>query len=270
MISILMAAITSAPLVVDLILLGYDMELVELRLCELGDVVDVIVVYEAPFDHAGRRKGKVFDAARVHKHSHKILYLFDEEEALMKFRGRVRSGEDTWALEHAMGNRPAIMIHEAAHPLAAKLRAGWGVITQADGDEIMSAGTVAEVRELLRQGKRPPFYVPTILFKGTFDTVRATTDMRWSDHPWRKYLWRPGITLTGLRVALHQNDTRRDRDGGVDPGRRRMAWVGYGVHLSSRKEVYRLKQKSVVERSNKDDFWGDTRPAGIQLLSCGL
>jgi hypothetical protein len=270
MFAVFVAAVASAPLVVDLVLLGYDMGLVELRLCELGGVVDVVVVYEAPFDHAGRRKGRVFDAARVREHAHKILYLFDDEEALREARRAVLSGEDAWALEHTMGHRPAVMIHEEAHPLAARLRGGWGVITQADGDEIMSAGTVAEVRALLEGGRRPPFYVPTVLFKGGFDTVRATADMRWSDHPWRKYLWRPGVTLTGLRVALGQNDTRRDRDGGVDPGRRQMLWVGYGVHLSSRREVYGLKQRSVVERMTATDFGGEPRPEGMQLLGCGL
>jgi hypothetical protein len=41
---------TPAPLI-DFVPVGYDLDLLEVRLLELYDVVDLFVLYEAPFTH---------------------------------------------------------------------------------------------------------------------------------------------------------------------------------------------------------------------------
>ena len=88
MLWLLALAAASRPLVVDLIPLGFDTVLLEVRFAELWDVVDVFAVYEAPFTLTGRRKAAVFNATYFSAYMAKVVHLMDTEPPLLAARRR--------------------------------------------------------------------------------------------------------------------------------------------------------------------------------------
>jgi hypothetical protein len=74
--------------VFDLVVLGYELDLLEARLYELDESVDVFVILEGSRAHRGYRKPLFFqeNLARFEPFLHKIMYLVVDDGDIWKHR----------------------------------------------------------------------------------------------------------------------------------------------------------------------------------------
>ena len=148
-------------LVVDAFTFYNEYEMLEFRLTELDDVVDVFVICEATLTHAGAAKPLLFEQslARYERWLPKIVHVVDDD---------MPRTDDAWVREHHQ--REALACGLGALGLADD---DWVAIT--DCDEIADAGALAALQ------RRPPALCALVMrtFYYSFDWV-------WRD-PWDVY-----------------------------------------------------------------------------------
>ena len=86
--------------IIDFVPLGYDLDMLEIRLLETYDVVTLFVIYEIPFTHRGIPKPLYFNESvatgRWDRFMDKIVHIIGDEE---KLRDKaMQSRKRSWAL----------------------------------------------------------------------------------------------------------------------------------------------------------------------------
>ena len=255
--------------IVDFVPVGFDLDVVELRLFEEWQAVDVFVLYEAVYSHNGDEKPLYLNesmavSTRWKQFESKILHLIGTPERLRTYREKtfavLRQGKIPWELEHYMRHDPKLLLQDSDHPLAKlvmqHVRDPRAVAMQNDGDEITAGSALLHMKVCEEKGPAP-YYMPAVTYKGGAGYLFKTKDMAWLISKWQRtgvpfpaglgqYLWKPGPTVNTLAKAIHM-DLGQGRYGAS------ANWPDFGpgaaVHMSSSADPVQqwLKHMSVVE-----------------------
>ncbi|WP_051630509.1 glycosyltransferase family 17 protein [Afifella pfennigii] len=131
----------------DCFIFNDELDVLEIRLRELGDVVDRFVLVEASETQSGRRKPFYFEEnrSRFAPYLEKIVHVsIDFPDCLPPARGK-RARERIWEREHYQRDQIARGLAEAAPS---------DLVLISDVDEIVRADALAAVRDSGRAGDR--------------------------------------------------------------------------------------------------------------------
>ena len=256
--------------IVDLVPFGYDLDILEIRLLENYDVVDVFIVYEAPFTQQGMPKPLYFAESLVASPNRwrpfldKILPLFPEPKDLEKERESTLS-QRGWDLENSMRRMPWKLIANSGHRLAALVRTlarnPDTLFIQNDGDELVMAPVLYQLRHCVSHASLP-WYTPSTSHKFNFEWFQHTYDRGRLGDIWvldgllhsptiGNYLWAPGPTIHALAPIYASCEVPRydlqDTSPELGPGA--------AVHLSSGAEPVGvwLKTTGTIESAGAND-----------------
>jgi len=176
---------------VDFIPFGYDIDLLEIRLYEEWNVIDVFVIYESEFTQSGLRKplyfSKVANSTRFKHFEDKIIHLTSSyssytsliNEVLDSKRSR---GRPSWKLEWAMRTEMVKKFIQL-DPRLVKLKkliienekTAWGL--QNDGDEIFSGDSLNHLRHCEVKQHLTAVNGLSVLFKKNYHWIKATREV---------------------------------------------------------------------------------------------
>jgi hypothetical protein len=239
-------------MVVDLVPFGFDIDLLEAHLLEIYDVVDVIILFEAPWTHQGVDKAMYFAEShqrtpeRWQRFMDKLLIMQPSTKTLTAAQ-RSAAGADngrSWDLENSMRTEPLQQLKTSTHPLAVKLRQhlDTAMILQHDGDEIPSASAVLHLKSCELKPSTD-YYFPCTSYKLNTQWLQTTFDrvgwgQRWADsglapsNELGRHLWAPGPGAQKLSLALETLSLRRYQMQHETPN----FGPGAAVHISSSAE----------------------------------
>lgn len=211
--------------IVDFVPVGYDLDLLELRLLENYEHVTCFVLYEAVYTQRGEPKPLYFNLtrARFARFADKIIHFVGTEQDLRAARARTlsaragkvkpaRSGKSplwangarpSWALEESMRRMPVEKFRASSHPLATALRqrAEAVLVLQNDGDEVASSATLRHLRHCQTRVP-PPYYVPCTSYKLSYRTLQRTYDRKELGARWAHAVpSRPAARAAGAHSA---------------------------------------------------------------------
>lgn len=211
--------------IVDFVPVGYDLDLLELRLLENYEHVACFVLYEAVYTQRGEPKPLYFNLtrARFARFADKIIHFVGTEQDLRAVRARTlsaragkikpaRSGNSplwakdarpSWALEESMRRVPIEKFRASSHPLATALRqrAEAVLVLQNDGDEVASSATLRHLRHCQTRVP-PPYYVPCTSYKLSYRTLQRTYDRKELGARWAHAVpSRPAARTAGAHPA---------------------------------------------------------------------
>lgn len=258
--SALTGTLDSKPaLIVDLIPVGYDIDLLEIHLLELYEVVDVFVLFESPYTQQGVAKPCYFNKslhatpARWARFLDKIVYMRPQRlpTAAQVAAARQATGR-SWYLENQMRTDPMQQMQTSTHPLLVKAREHLhsALFLQHDADEIPSARAVLHLKHCSRRSAKT-YYFPCTSYKLNTQWLQRTYDLVGLGRAWVKhasldhYLWRPGPTARYLSAVLAEGTSGRYDSDSNTPH----LGPGAAVHFSSTAEPAGgwLKRIGVVE-----------------------
>ncbi|KAA8493149.1 Beta-1,4-mannosyl-glycoprotein 4-beta-N-acetylglucosaminyltransferase [Porphyridium purpureum] len=127
--------------IVDFVPIGFNLDLLEIRLLETSDFVDVYVIYESERTHKGAHKPRYFleslatTPERWLRWKHKMMYISNTYAELSKYEG--------WKLENVPRHRSVRHLKESRHALARQLVTWAAPIhrRRADGNSSSSSGS---------------------------------------------------------------------------------------------------------------------------------
>jgi hypothetical protein len=139
--------------IVDVIGVGHRLGVIELRLLENWDVVDVFVLYEVPYTQVGAPKPMYFNTSFHHsrrwdRFKSKLLYYAPTDAELKVYLEKEATA--IWTLEIARMTLPIVGLQTLDHPLAKAVRE-WArspdsVILQNDSDEMIGEPALRHLR----------------------------------------------------------------------------------------------------------------------------
>lgn len=257
-------ALTGVPaetpsMIVDLVPIGYDIDLLEIHLLELYDVVDVFVLYESMHTQQGVHKPLYFNQslsatpARWSRFAEKIIYMTPQRPpTAAELAAARRPSGRSWYLENQMRNDPIMQLRTSDHPLAVKARgqAHTALFLQHDGDEIPAAAAVLHLKACERKPSGA-YYFPCTSYKLNTQWLQRTYDLaglgrKWNPHATLdNYLWKAAPVALRFRDVLDAGTIDRGVVNAATPN----LGPGAAVHFSSTAEPVGgwLKRVGVVE-----------------------
>ena len=250
---------------VDFVPVGYDLDLLEVRLLELYDVVDLFVLYESRVTQQGVPKPLYLsdsmsrDASRWARFVDKMLVLTSDVGELQAEIERARSGQ--WDLERNMRTRPVVMFRTSQDGRVVRLRGqGDTLAIQNDGDEMMSASAAYHIK-MCEPKMAPPYYVPCTGYKLNAEWAQHTIDRQELGILWASegllpsgelggYLMAPGPVVQSLSRALETGALDRWYLTAAAP----QLGPGAAVHLSSPSEPVGTWLKATGAVESRDRF----------------
>ena len=238
---------------VDFVPVGYDLDLLEVRLLELYDVVDLFVLYESRVTQQGVPKPLYLsdsmsrDASRWARFVDKMLVLTSDVGELQAEIERARSGQ--WDLERNMRTRPVVMFNTSQDGRVVRLRGqGDTLAIQNDGDEMMSASAAYHIKMC-----EPKMALNAEWAQHTID--RQELGILWASEGLLPspelggYLMAPGPVVQSLSRALETGALDRWYLTAAAP----QLGPGAAVHLSTPSEPVGtwLKSTGTVERLDR-------------------
>lgn len=161
--------------IVDFVPIGYELDLLELRLLENYEHVDLFVVYEAELTQRGVPKPLYVQpllATRFAPFADKILHVVGTAAQLAGAKAKTSCAKgaswkqcaSTWELEFSMRRLPVAAFRASMLPSVARLRdaAGSVLALQNDADEIVSARALRHLRHC-EPRTAPPYFAPAAL-----------------------------------------------------------------------------------------------------------
>jgi len=178
--------------IVDVILFGYELDLLEIRLYELNDVVDQFVIWESGFNQRGDRKPLLFarNWSRFARFSQKIVHFVQDDSDIPKMQNprseKLKPGSN-WSNEgrmrhHAVESWVKFLGGESNIPSNHLLITG-------DLDEIPSGASIKAFKYCKNPGKTAAFY--TTMWRMDLEHLVLMKD-------WDGYWSQPMITKVGL------------------------------------------------------------------------
>jgi hypothetical protein len=190
--------------VVDIALFGFDVDLLEIRLLELSDLVDVFVVPEQSKTFKGIPKPMQLVPkllkGRLERFRDKVDYYFDDVSYIQL--------SSQWEIEFALrSNVMKYVIQKYGNSTTTEV-----YFVQNDGDEIIERTAMAHFKECELKpptGEHDRLFFPSICFKRNVAWVVETYDMKQlilvpvqqNVSDMRNYLWRLGPTIQHISAA---------------------------------------------------------------------
>ena len=278
--------------IVDFVPFGYDLDLLEVRLYESQEAVDLFVVFEAPRNHKGLRKGLYFNQSltrtkRFAPFMHKIIHVMATEDEMQHMLGgdRMKDGftqstgtknpNTAWELENSQRKIP---VNRLLKMKGSKL---WdsifsnkeSIVLQNDGDELWNGEALYHLKHCeLKEGMKWPIHALPTSMKKNFNWLQKNNRMGACGpfkeaQPLVEYLWHLGPSAFPLKWALDWKEIRRP---GGSPDCENNFGIGGGVHISSVAEpsAYWHKRAGVIDQEFGTAFG---RPAmDPRLIEAGL
>ncbi|TKY86333.1 hypothetical protein EX895_004482 [Sporisorium graminicola] len=162
------ASYVQRPKVLDVIIFSVELEMLELRLQELYDAVDLFVIVESNTTFTGKPKQLGFDASRYAKYSDKIRYFTIGGRALAP-------GESPFAIEGEQRMHVTDLLRSQVQPPEGSL------IIMSDVDELPSLSAV----QLLSTCRSPlPLHLSLKSYVYSFEFPTTTKSWRTQVHAW--------------------------------------------------------------------------------------
>ncbi|KAA8498225.1 hypothetical protein FVE85_5810 [Porphyridium purpureum] len=270
----------SPAFIVDFVLVGYNLDLLEIRMLETYEYVDVFVVYEGAMTQKGTRKpfylrdSIATNPERWARFADKMLYVFGSEADL------AGSQVADWDFERAPRHLSVAKLKVSGHPLAQKVKAvaadqaHMAFAIQNDEDEIALAHTLKHLKFCtlkpnLHSQRQATVALMPVLFKLNFEWHERSRLQEPKDLVFQHVLreWTEAGVVPSKAFALEYLDVAWDVGPLVEPLhdvlhswngliRTHQAHImhhfmgpGCGVHISSVNEpVFQLlKTLSVIE-----------------------
>ena len=262
--------------IVDLVMFGFDLHYLEIRLYEYYDVIDAFFIIEQDVTLRGYRKpfllAQVLNTSRFVRFADKIHYIQDhvEDEYIQThLRGEKANLYDTAERAREKVKQYFLQNFKAAGVSLEKV-----YVLQNDGDELISRAALYHFKHCQDRNEFPVF-VPSVLYKQNIDCVyqvrRTMTGLQNIPKKYReviKHVWRLGPTI--WRADLVTNDSMRMRDSNHKLYLRYHLGYGAGNHFSnpSHPLLHIIKQYSTEDArpfTFTNEFWTRLKHKNLTL-----
>eukprot|EP00301_Raphidiophrys_heterophryoidea_P001735 c10827_g1_i1.p1 GENE.c10827_g1_i1~~c10827_g1_i1.p1 ORF type:complete len:559 (-),score=93.49 c10827_g1_i1:44-1570(-) len=264
-------------IIIDIVPMGYDLEILEVRFLETFDYVDVFIVFESAVNHQGGEKPLYFNMVRntprFLRFASKILYVqLDPAIEARLLASFTVSSTDDWSIEGQQRIYPIdYMKQHKDHPLLAQAFSNLNraFVIQNDMDEIITGHAIYHFKHCdTLSSAAYPMLTGAISYKKTFEWLQTTSDancMRGGNvgeaEDLKSHIWLAGPTILTLPQVLERGNTQRYHEVGKCTNH---LGLGSAFHLSSTAEPASewLKHASVMGERLTDDVGSAFLTAG--------
>lgn len=235
--------------IIDVVLLGFDIDFIEIRLVENFHLVDLFIIVEQDATHQGVQKPfyfeKLINTPRFLQFQSKIYY---RKQTIDQNR---TWGE--WEIESSSRKEPINLIKKLVYDDI--IPSNNAFVIQNDGDELILHEALSHFKFCeLKENAIQRVYFPAFFFKRNIAWLKQTSDLIGLENSIQtalnSYLWRPGPTISPLDEVFEKGSTLRHHGGPLADRHQRFHMnLGAAVHISSVAHplLYITKKRSIVD-----------------------
>jgi hypothetical protein len=221
--------------IIDVVLFGFDMDLLEIRLMEKFHLVDLFIICEQDATHQGVRKPFLFE--KLSKTERFKNFLPKIKYVKQKIDVGTKMGHMDWTIERMLRQAPIDHLKNLKDVTNA-------FVIQNDGDELILHNALYHFKNCeIKEHVKERVYFPATYFKRNIAWLKGTSDLlglKDSTHEeLNGYLWRPGPTISPLEEVLKAGFTLRHHGGPLADRHKNIHMnLGSAIHISGNQKSF--------------------------------